>query len=428
MAVIVGGVEDFAVFENAVKSIIELLRGRVEARIICYVVPQIDLAKRIWQTTLKCEVAYPDATRLLKECLFKECMELEPVKKCLDLMLERDFPKHLEMRIVDSEGRPVENPDYRPFLMGDVLGTLVHRYLEAYGFEFNREKFKRLYDEMAEYIYSKDREYVVVSPLENFELQGVAEVLIGKYRIRELSEWEMQQLIAHGYSLGSFFSPEFGDIEIKYCVEIIVRVPKSRSPDLKAIESFVAVLRLFKRGNVKHSCILYYPRIWRTSLGMSIKYRSELDFPLKYVLSIDDVDKLNSFMQEFSGIEDRLPNPVKFAIRWFNKSYEEREALDRLLDLAIALEVLFGVSDRLDLYVPHFISSSKEERIKISKAIKELRKIRGSIVHRGYYSVEREFVDYIEDVTRSCISKFISLLPSATYEEILEDLRNSILE
>jgi hypothetical protein len=98
------------------------------------------------------------------------------------------------------------------------------------------------------------------------------------------------------------------------------------------------------------------------------------------------------------------------------------------LDLAIALEALFNISDRLDLYVSHFIGSSKEERLKISKGIEKLRKIRGAIVHSGYYKCEREFIDLIENYYRLSMQKFLNLITNQSYESIIKSIKESILD
>lgn len=86
------------------------------------------------------------------------------------------------------------------------------------------------------------------------------------------------------------------------------------------------------------------------------------------------------------------------------KSYEEKEILDRILDLAIALEVLFSASARLDL--PHFIGSTENERLMFNDKIRKLREIRDKIVHSGYCEVSYDFVNQIENIFRLSIQKF----------------------
>jgi hypothetical protein len=102
--------------------------------------------------------------------------------------------------------------------------------------------------------------------------------------------------------------------------------------------------------------------------------------------------------------------------------------LDRLLDLAIALEVLFNNSNRLDLYISHFIGSNKDERLKIYENINDLRSIRGAIVHSGYHECKQEFVDLIENYYRLSMQKFLKLLHDLNYEEIIESIKESILD
>jgi hypothetical protein len=267
-------------------------------------------------------------------------------------MLEKEFPKHLEMRITDEKGKPVENPDYKPFLITEILGALVNRYLEYHGFEFVGEKFKKLYDEMTECVYSKTRKLIVVSPLQNFELKDVNEILISNYRVRELTDWEMQEFISHGYSFGNVFvfGSDFGIIKEKYCVETVVNTPKRHTPPLNQyIEDFITVLRLFKHGNVEHEFILHYPKVWKTFWGMSgaSEDRGSILAP-QYVLTKEDENSLTLLMKQYLELKYKFPNPIKFAIRWFNKSYRETDPMDRLLDLAIALEVLFGAGDSFE--------------------------------------------------------------------------------
>jgi len=409
-------------FREAVKSIIELMKKRSKPRSIYYLSPEIDLVKRAWHLELKTKTIFPSVMEF-----YDDAMKLESVKECLDLMVERKFPKRLETRIVDKDGKPVENPDYRPFLMSETLVSLTYRYLELYGFKFLEENFEKLYNEMIAYVYSTQRELIVVSPLENFELNGIEEFSIDEYKVRRLTEWEVRELIEHGYRLGFVFSPEYGSIDNIYCVERIMKAPKRSTPPLESfIQDFVTLLRIFKHDMIGCGPILHYPKIWRMSWGMSLSTQAHRLAP-KYVLSKDDIQPLTSLWEQFIQAKNKLPNNVKFALRWFDKSYEERETLDRVLDLAIALEVLFGTSDRLDLYVLHFIGLDREEKLALNEVIKDLRKIRGGILHSGYYKVKPEFADTVENIFRRSARKFLGLIINLSYEEIKKEIRTSIL-
>jgi hypothetical protein len=345
-------------------------------------------------------------------------------------MLKEDFPKRLEMEIVDENGKPVQNPNYEPFLIYEVLGTMTAKYLEKYGCDFSEEKFEEIYKEMISYVYSQERELILVSPLENFDLKDLNEFSVDEYKIRKLSEGEIKALINFGYRLGFIYTPYCGIIENIYCVERIIKTPKRRIPSLQQyIEYFVTALRLFKPGVVGFNFILWYPKIWEISWhGQPNLHIFSFKRPPKYIFEQKNLEPFISFWRQFKKIKNQLPNNLKFSLRWFNKSYGEQEVLDRLLDLAIAFEVLFNTSNRLDLYVPHFIGSNKDEKQKINKDIRKLRKIRSAIVHFGYYKCNQEFVDLIENYYRVSMQKFLELLPKLSYEKIIESIKESMLD
>lgn len=415
--------EEKSIFSDAVKSIINLIKKSGRVRIYPYLEPEVDLSKLTWHLELKAKEVYPKLYEFENEI-----MKLESVRKCLDWMLERDFPKRLETRMVDKDGKPVENPNYEPFLMGEILGILTSKYLESHRFEFDEEKFENLYTEMRDYVYSESIETVVVVPLENFELKDMEEFSIDGYKLRRLTEWEMKTLIEFGYPLGSIFKPYFGNIETLYCIERVVKTPKRSIPPLQPyIEDLIIALRLFKEGNLGYSAVLYYPKIWRTSWGFSFLHRFKFTHGSKYIISKDDIPLFTRLYNQYNKIKSQLPKNVRSSIRWFNKSYEDQEEMDKLLDLAIALEVLFGASNRLDLYVPHLITSAKEERLKLNEDIEKLREMRGAIVHSGYSKVNPEFIKRVESITRLSIQKFLELLPNSRYEDILQNISKSLL-
>jgi hypothetical protein len=413
-----------AIFRDCIKSILEIIQEHGRVKTYYDYTPKINSSGRFWYLELERKNVYP---RLFE---FKdELMRLPAVKKCLDLMLKEDFPKRLEMEIVDKDGKPVQNPNYEPFLMYEILGIMTAKYLVQCGYSFDEEKFEEIYKEMISYVYSPERELLLVAPLENFDLKDLDEFSVDEYKIRKLSEWEVKVLISFGYPLGFIFTPWHGSIENIYCIERIIKTSKKRIPPLQPyIEDFVTALRLFKPGVTGFNAILHYPKIWTISWGMAASHRYMFRRPPKYVLERKDLESFFSLWNQFKRAKNQFSNNIKFSLRWFNKSYEEREALDRLLDLAIALEVLFNTRDRLDLYVAHFIGSNKSEKLKINRDISKLRKIRGAIVHSGYYECNQEFVDSIENYYRMSMQKFLKLIPSQSYENIIGSIKDSMLE
>ena len=414
-----------AIFRDCMKSILGITQKHGKIQTYYDYTPKINLHDRFWHLELERRTIYPNLFE------FKdELMKLPIIKRCLTLMLEEDFPKRLEMEIIDENGRPAQNPNYEPFLMYKVLGTMTAKYFEKYGCDFSEEKFEEIYEEMMNYVYSPERELVLVLPLENFDLKDLDEFSIDEYKIRKLNEEEMKVLISFGYRLGFIFSPDHGTIENIYCVERIIRTPKRRIPPPQpCIEDFVTALRLFKPGVVGFNFILHYPKItWEIPWsGQSTLQIYSFKRSPKYMFEQKDLEPFISFWNQFNKVKNQFPNNIKFSLRWFDKSYREQEVLDRLLDLAIALEVLFKVGNRLDLYVPHFIGSNKDEKLRINKDIRELQGARGSIVHSGYYECKQEFVNSIENYYRLSMQKFLKLLSNQSYESIIESIKDSML-
>jgi hypothetical protein len=411
-------------FKECIKSILEIIQKHGKVQTYYDYTIKINLLNRFWYLELERKNIYPSLFEFENEL-----MRLPAVRKCLDLMLKEDFPRRLEWEIVDKNGKPVQNPNYEPFLMAEILGTMITKYLEEYGYDFNEEKFEEIYEQMISYVYSPGRELVLVSPLENFDLKDLDEFSVDEYKIRRLSEWEIKTLIGHGYPLGFIFTPYHGNIKNIYCIERIIKTSKIHTPPLQPyIEDFVMVLRLFKPGVTGFNAILRYPRTWRISWGMSTQHRYMFTRPPRYVFERKDLEPFISFWSQFKKAKSQFSNNIKFSLRWFNRSYTEQEVLDSLLDLAIALEVLFNTSDRLDLYLPHFIGLSKDEKLKINEDVKELRKIRGAIVHSGYYECKQEFVNLIENYYRLSMQKFLKLLLSSNYVNIIESIKESILD
>jgi hypothetical protein len=333
--------------------------------LIYEIAPIIDLSKKVWQLGPRPRWVY--SKHILPE-LIEGHIKLPEVEKCVEVMLREDFPRRISMKIVDKDGRPVERPNYRPFLIGDIVLPLLFKHVEKCGLEFNEECFKSIYEELVEYVYSSKVTYIIVAPLENFELHNAEEVVMGEYKIRRLEEEEIETLLHMGgaHTLGVSFLYT-GFLENIYCIERRVNVPKEKSLNastyFEGVENLITALRLFKHGNVGRSMYLYYPKwITYSVYGASGPLSRATRAFSKYVLDASDIEHFKLFWRVFERAINLLPSNIKFSLKWFNKSYLEPDDVDRLLDLAIALESLFQTEERLDLYVAHFIGKDLEER------------------------------------------------------------------
>jgi len=433
---ILSGVEDlrdsFKVFAEAVRAIAEFACAHFEPYVVLDYEPRINLTSRIWNIVPVPRKAYP----LDAEKLFKELKDHDAVKRCLEFMLQEEFPKRLEMTIVDREGKPVVDLDYKPFLFSEVLAPLVYEYIQEFGCVFSEQNFEKLFNEMMTYVYAEGWEVVAVAPLENFELVGAEEVSIDKFKIRRLSEWEMKQLIRIGRadSLGTVFEPTLGVIKNVWCIEVSTRAPKRVMPELSSdINEFVTIMRLFKSGFVTNSVVLEYPKIevGKRSPKVSASFKlvrlhtMYAGYP-KYTLNRDEADSLNQLWNLYRRVKDVLPRELRTALRWFDKSYEEPDDEDRVLDLAIAFEAMFG-RRYYEVLAPRLIASDFNERRKIAKHLKELKDMRDNIVHGGRGGRSRYELEIIvinaEEIFRKCYKKFLDLIVKGKkHNEIIDEV------
>ena len=164
--------------------------------------------------------------------LYEELKEHEAVKRCIDFMLQQEFHKEVErvmrIKVVGTEDNP---PDYRYFLFIQVLQHLAYEYNNEFDCEFAEQKFKTLFDEMMAYLHS---EVIEMAILENFELKGAKEVLIDKYKIRKLDEWEKEQLMRLGRieELSIIIGPALILTQNLWCIEVKYDVQKKELPGL----------------------------------------------------------------------------------------------------------------------------------------------------------------------------------------------------
>lgn len=225
---------------------------------------RIVINKKSWNITLK--PRYPLASFVSMN--FEEILKLPEVVSCTDFMVKNGFHKMIEMVIRDNKGKIVEDVEtYKKHLGYEIIRTFLMKYVETEdGLSYNETTFKRLYNELEEYIYTEGREIIAVAPLLNFELEGREKVDLGDCTIRKLTEDEIKMLLRYVTFGEPLFLPYGGHIPTIWCVELKVKFPsKRKGEDLTPhIERIITALRLFKKGSVQYSTILEYPKVWRT--------------------------------------------------------------------------------------------------------------------------------------------------------------------
>jgi len=386
--------------------------------------PRIDWANGIWVLALELRYLYKSSDQF-----FDELVKFDSIKKCLEFMLQKGFAERLGLQ-VSNHGEKVADSLGRQ-LFQRVLAPLADTYIRRFGCVFDYKNFKVLYREFVEYAYSDERKTIFVYPLENFELRGLDEVTVGGFRIRRLSEWEVKQLIRLGqaHALGSTHGLDMGTLENRWCIEAVATVPRGSVVEEPPVDDLVHVLRLFKKGTVRTtSRLIILDVLGGFFVGASTKsphiYAVTTRKPQIYILQQNDVPSLITLWNLYKHVKDVLPRELRTALRWFNKSYEEPDVEDRVLDLAIAFEAMFGRRD-YEVLAPRLLASNFNERKKIAEYLKELKNARNSIAHGGHSRFSEDELEAIaanaEEIFRRCYRRFLELIAEGkSYNEIID--------
>ena len=196
--------------------------------------------------------------------------------------------------------------------------------------------------------------------------------------------------------------------------------PERAADDI--LELLEAMLRLFQEGDVY---LRRHEHMWNLKDGtpevvISIRHRPIKSEPATlyrrgaYRMDDETLGKFIDFFNCYWNIIHQKPQPLYNAMSRFSSSYEKRTLADRLVELVIALEALFGdrsdsLTYKIALRCSSLLYPPGETRKKVFKAIKEVYADRSAIVHGGRldskYSNEK--IDQLEDYIRRSIPKFL---------------------
>jgi len=226
-------------------------------------------------------------------------------------------------------------------------------------------------------------------------------------------------------------------------VETSIEVEDREDPEAPADEIFEdleSMLRSFQIGNVSLRRNLSVGTdfgsgdlVWVAFVfSRPIKPKPEPLYHGRPYLMDDDV--LYQFKQYFSRYWETVrhkPKRIYNALRRFSSSYEERVSSDRLVELIIALESLFGgkgdsTTYKVALRASCFLHPPGKDRQeafeKIGKAYDDRsRLIHGEKLHPRYTDGE---IDAIEDLLRKAINKFLEYDVTGTRISSDKDLDN----
>jgi len=367
--------------KEAIKSSLSYLKKKAERE---QIVPsqeydfEIDINKRSWKTVPE---SRPPLVLFVEKNL-EEILKLAEVASCMDFMIKK----------IVKDVETIKN----------IIEKFLKKYVETIG-EFNYDEitFNNLYRELEEYIYTEEREIIVIAPLLNFELKGSERIDLGDFIIRKISEEELKVLVGKGVLNECHFYPYGGHFKTIWCIEL---TGKRKREDLTfyiedltscnkiiedlepRIEKVITALRLFKKGSIYYSAIISYPKIWKDIWIISSHERG-IVYGQYYELTDEDVENLKTFWSKFKSLNIQNYQFLDVAIRRFNFSYERKLPEDKLIDYIIAFEALYlkesekELGYRLALRCAYFLGKNGEERKKIFKILKSAYDARSKIVH-----------------------------------------------
>jgi hypothetical protein len=221
-------------------------------------------------------------------------------------------------------------------------------------------------------------------------------------------------------------------------VETKIEVEDGEDVEIVADEIFEeleAMLRLFQVGNVyigRNMVVgTYFEKGKLTWYGYVFKPKPEPLYQRQRYLINDAI--LEGFKKYFSRYWETVhskPKRIYSAIRRFSSSYEKRVSSDRLIELVIGLESIFGdgadsIAYKIALRVSCFIYPPGEDRKRAFTSIKRAYEDRSKIIHGVRSEAKyKEEIDDIEDLLRKAINKLLEWEVNGTRISSVEELDN----
>lgn len=186
-------------------------------------------------------------------------------------------------------------------------------------------------------------------------------------------------------------------------------------------QSIILAMRILKEGHVFGNDV-FYIRLSKKRGLVSLSHHQNLnpqgvrggDYPLDF----KEIPDLKKLVKKLQKIDFSKRKSLQLACKRFQRTYEEGNSEDQLIDLMIAFEALFlrgkkGVSQRgetIAVACSMLLGKNEGEREEIRNSLKKAYSIRNSIVHGAEHKEGLdlyEFVGQIEVYLRKSIRKLL---------------------
>lgn len=264
-----------------------------------------------------------------------------------------------------------------------------------------------IYIDLEKLVYDDTISIIEVIPLDNFDSETDI-ILEQGFSIRRITSEEKKilmkilsepgQIITFSRRVENWkFVIEFTYHAQKLIIDLLKQGYKPELPNESrhdAISSLLLPIRIFKDGPV--GCSLFLSKNRLNLPGHSFPNKQDIYVTRvrgatlghkKYFLKASEVSELQKFYNLLKNIDyGNKRSPLDKAISQFGFSYRRERLVDKIVDYAISLEVLFAqgrgsirqkISDRCS----RLVSDSLEDRKRVGKDLKDFYYIRSSIVH-----------------------------------------------
>ena len=189
-----------------------------------------------------------------------------------------------------------------------------------------------------------------------------------------------------------------------------------------ALHSFECLIRLFQPGEIS---VLRHDLCRIDANGRPTPFLS-FDFkPVKppieglhdygsYPLNDATLGSLVQFVEKFWPVLSNIPKNLQTAMARFSSSYEKRDVADRMIDLIVALEALFGdgeaggIAYKVAMRGACWMHAAENERYTAFDTIKELYRYRSKVIHgNSGKDLTSQRVNQLEGMVRSGLRKFL---------------------
>jgi Apea-like HEPN len=327
----------------------------------------------------------------------------------------------------------------REVLVAPFVRHYLARFIEP---RYVEDRFDAIFSHLVDALTNDEVHVDIVSPVVGFRAEVIDEVpLAENLSVFELTDRDRQEIWQW------FGQPPFGRQAVTVdqlsqwthaIRERVVCVRGEAVPPLDAhrTATAVAMIRLQRRGSVRTGVWWLTParpedayggqRVWFGQRGPEIAPSSPDEL---YVASAEDLAQVSALLARY---EQRSSGSVfEFALRRFDPVHERLDASDRLVDFWIALEALFGqtqkgqdlgdVTYRLETRIPRFLHEARPDRVALQTKLRKLYLTRNDVVHGSPRVSANKIVkaaQQTEDIARQALKGWLMRGAPPTIEEL----------